>query len=161
MSLIARNLDRRDRLSDGKARLEISLRGSRGRIWRRQRFAHNGGRSAVRRRRGRESDCFCPAGEEVARAALARPYRFGRERSGDVHGRRPPVCAGDGRGSGVGVLPPVGGGAFALRSTTPYPSGVVGLDWRPSIRATTLSPTPRTAPAENRLTLCSDSPQRA
>src|SRR5439155_4844538 len=45
---IARHLHRRDRLPDWKARLEVSLRGNGGRIWRWHRFTHDGGRPAVR-----------------------------------------------------------------------------------------------------------------
>src|SRR6184192_4249795 len=73
---IARYVHRRDRLPDGKARLEISLRGNGGRLRRCHRFAHNRGGSAVRQRRVRESCCPWAAGEAVARASLARPYRL-------------------------------------------------------------------------------------
>src|SRR5207244_426802 len=89
---IAWDLDHRDRLSDGKARMEVSLRGSR---WRWYRLAHDGGRSAVRQRRVWESCRLWPTGEEVARASLARPYRLDRERRRDLHRGRPPIRARD------------------------------------------------------------------
>src|SRR5438105_950648 len=99
---IARHVHRRDRLQDGQARLEIPAH---RRKW--HRFAHDGGRSAVRQRRIREPGCLWPAGEAVPGAALACPDRLDRERRGDVHRGRPSICARGRRGGAVCILPAI------------------------------------------------------
>src|SRR5437773_1767499 len=106
-SWITRNLYRRDRLPHGNARLEVSLRGIGGRIRRCHRFAHDRRRSAVRQRRGWRSGRLWPAGDEAAGAPLARPHRLHRERCRNLHRGRTPICARDGRGGSVRILPAI------------------------------------------------------
>src|SRR5207249_4912559 len=56
---------------------------------------NGGGRSAVRQRRVWGFRRLWPAGNAAPGASLARPYRLDRERRGDLHSGRPPICARD------------------------------------------------------------------